>query len=324
MSVRSEEVKQAGLATWRQWLVETEQPIVLYLAFVFLAVAFTITSPVFLTVGNLQNIVNQSALVMIMAMGVALVIITAEIDLSVGSTMAFSGVCSAMLMQNVTNSWPLAAILAVAVGAFVGLVNGIVTTRVGVPSFLVTLGTQSIARGTTLLITGTSPVLVANPTFWSLFAEGRVFGVIAPILWTILVVAVTWVVLHYGVMGRRLYATGGNLAAARYSGINTDRVKIYAFVAAGMLAGLAGLIIAARGHAIRPDVGAGIELDVITAVILGGVSLFGGKGKIYGVILGSLIIAMLNNGLVLLGVDPSIQLALKGFLVIAAVAFTKR
>ncbi len=324
MSTRIDGGKQARLATWRQRLVETEQPIVLYLAFAFLAVAFSVLSPVFLTAGNLLNVANQSALVLIMAMGVALVIITAEIDLSVGSTMAIAGVCSAMLMRDVTNNWLLAAILALAVGAFVGLVNGIITTKVGVPSFLVTLGTQSIARGITLLITGTAPVLVANPTFWSVFAEGRVFGIVAPILWTILIVAVTWVVAHYGVLGRRLYATGGNLAAARYSGINTDRVKIYAFVAAGTLAGLAGLIIAARGHAIRPDVGAGIELDVITAVILGGVSLFGGKGKIYGVILGSLIIAMLNNGLVLLGVDPSIQLALKGFLVIAAVAFTKR
>jgi ribose/xylose/arabinose/galactoside ABC-type transport system permease subunit len=324
MTTTTDGVKQARLATWRQRLAESEQPIVLYLAFALLAVCFSILSPVFLTTGNLLNVLNQSALVMIMAMGVALVIMTAEIDLSSGSTMALAGVCSAMLMRDVTNNWLLAAILALSVGAFVGLVNGLITTKVGVPSFLVTLGTQSIARGITLLITATAPVLVANETFWSLFAEGRVVGIVAPIVWTVLVVAVTWVVVHYGVFGRRLYATGGNLAAARYSGINTDRVKTIAFVAAGMLAGLAGLIIAARGHAIRPDVGAGIELDVITAVILGGVSLFGGKGKIYGVILGSLIIAMLNNGLVLLGVDPSIQLALKGLLVIAAVAFTKR
>jgi ribose transport system permease protein len=139
-----------------------------------------------------------------------------------------------------------------------------------------------------------------------------------------LIVAITWVLLHFGVFGRRLYATGGNLAAAKYSGINTNRVKTSAFVISGMLAGVAGLIVAARGHAIRPDVNEGIELDVIAAAILGGVSLFGGKGKIYGVILGSLIIGILNNGLVLLGVDPSIQQTIKGVLIIAAVAFARR
>jgi ribose/xylose/arabinose/galactoside ABC-type transport system permease subunit len=160
--------------------------------------------------------------------------------------------------------------------------------------------------------------------FWIVFAEGRFLGIVAPILWTALAVAVIWLLLHYGIFGRRLYATGGNLDAANYSGINTNRLKTHAFVISGVLAALAGVIVAARGHAIRPDVGAGIELDVIAAVILGGVSLFGGKGKIYGVILGSLIIGILNNGLVLLGVDPSIQLFIKGLLIVIAVAFGRR
>lgn len=309
---------------WRQWFADTDQPVFLYVSSLVLITVFSLTSPVFMTSGNLLNIVNQTALVTIMAMGVALVIITAEIDLSVGSNLALSGVCAALFMRDVTDNWILAALVALAVGALIGFINGLLTVKVRVPSFLVTLGMLSAARGVALLITGTSPVLIVNPTFWAVFAEGRIAGVVAPILWTVLVVAVVWVLLHYGVYGRRLFATGGNLPAARYSGINTDRVKTYAFIAAGMLAGLAGAIVAARGHAIRPDVGSGVELDVLAAVILGGVSLFGGKGKIYGVILGSLIIGILNNGLVLLGVDSAIQLTIKGALIVIAVAFAKR
>lgn len=309
---------------WRRWLAGTDQPVFLYVFFVFLVAVFALTSPVFLTTGNLLNIVNQTALVTIMAMGAALVIITAEIDLSVGSNLALSGVCAALFMKDISNNWVMGGVTALAVGALVGLVNGLLSVKARIPSFLVTLGMLSAARGITLLITGTSPVLVANPNFWSVFAEGSVAGIVSPILWTFLVVAVVWVVLHYGVYGRRLFATGGNLAAAKYSGINTVRVKTLAFVVSGLLAGLAGAIVAARGHAIRPDVGSGIELDVLAAAILGGVSLFGGKGKIYGVILGSLIIGVLNNGLVLLGVDPSIQLTIKGVLIVVAVAFAKR
>lgn len=324
MTTEAAGLDKVGTPHWKQWLAETEQPIFLYAFFVVLIVVFSAATPFFLTASNLLNIVNQTALVTIMAMGAALVIITAEIDLSVGSALALSGVCAAMFMRDVTNNWLLAAVVALLVGSMVGYVNGLVTVKLRIPSFLVTLGTLSMARGIALLITGTSPVLVANKPFFSIFGEGHVLGVVSPILWTTLVVVVAWGLLHYGVFGRRLYATGGNLAAAKYSGINTNRVKTRAFVISGMLAGLAGIIVAARGHAIRPDVDNGIELDVIAAAILGGVSLFGGKGKIYGVILGSLIIGILNNGLVLLGVDPSIQLTIKGFLIILAVAFAKR
>lgn len=306
------------------WFKETEQPVFLYIVFVALVALFTIASPLFLSSANFLNIANQTALVTIMAMGVALVIITAEIDLSVGSTLALSGVCAALFMKNYADNWVLAAFVGLAVGALIGLVNSLLAVRLGIPSFLVTLGMLTAARGVTLIITDTSPVLVTNMNFWSAFAESKFLGISAPIVWTVLVVAVIWVLLHYGVFGRQLFATGGNLDAAKYSGINTTRVKTAAFVISGTLAGLAGVIVAARGHAIRPDVGQGIELDVLAAVILGGVSLFGGKGKIYGVILGSLIIGILNNGLVLMGIDPAVQLTIKGVLIVVAVAFAKR
>ena len=303
---------------------ETDQPLFLYGAFLLLIVGFSIANPLFLSTGNLLNILNQTALVTIMATGVALVIITGEIDLSVGSVLALSGVSAALFMNHITQNWFLGALVGIAVGALVGLVNGVLSARFLIPSFLVTLGTLSIARGIALIMTGTAPVLVTDQTFWAVFAEASVIGIPAPIVWTIVVVATVWVILHFSVFGRRIFATGGNLAAANFSGINTRNVKISVFLISGALAGLAGVIVAARGHAIRPDVGAGIELDVLAAVILGGTSLFGGKGKIYGVILGSLIIGILNNGLVLMGIDPSVQLTIKGALIIIAVAFGRR
>jgi ribose transport system permease protein len=305
-------------------VVASDQPWFLYGAFILLVVAFTIANPIFLSSGNLLNILNQTALVTIMACGVGLVIITGEIDLSVGSVLALSGVSAALFMQGVTQNWFLGALAGIIVGSLVGLVNGVLTARFLIPSFLVTLGTLSVARGIALIVTGTSPVLVTEPTFWAVFAEATVLGIPIPIVWTIVVIAITWLLLHFGIIGRRIYATGGNLSAAKFSGINTRAVKIFVFVFSGALAGLAGVIIAARGHAIRPDVASGIELDVLAAVILGGTSLFGGKGKIYGIILGSLIIGILNNGLVLMGIDPSIQLTIKGALVIIAVAFGRR
>jgi ribose transport system permease protein len=305
-------------------VVASDQPWFLYGAFILLVVAFTIANPIFLSSGNLLNILNQTALVTIMACGVGLVIITGEIDLSVGSVLALSGVSAALFMQGVTQNWFLGALAGIIVGSLVGLVNGVLTARFLIPSFLVTLGTLSVARGIALIVTGTSPVLVTDPIFWAVFAEATVLGIPIPIVWTIVVIAITWLLLHFGIIGRRIYATGGNLSAAKFSGINTRSVKIFVFVFSGALAGLAGIIIAARGHAIRPDVASGIELDVLAAVILGGTSLFGGKGKIYGIILGSLIIGILNNGLVLMGIDPSIQLTIKGALVIIAVAFGRR
>lgn len=308
----------------KQKLAETDQPLFLYGAFIVLIVGFTLANPVFLTTGNLLNILNQTALVTIMGAGMSLVLITGEIDLSVGSVLALSGVSAALFMNDVVQNLFLGALVGLAVGAAVGFINGLLSVRFLIPSFLVTLGTLSIARGLALIVTGTAPVSVSDPTFWSVFAEAQILGIPAPIVWTVVVIVLAWVVLHYSVFGRRIFATGGNLAAAKFSGINTRRVKISVFIISGALAGLAGLITAARGHAIRPDVADGIELDVLAAVILGGTSLFGGRGKVYGVILGSILIGILDNGLVLMGIDPSLQQAIKGMLIILAVAFNRR
>ena len=296
---------------------------ILILAFVGLIVVFAFASPFFLTVGNLGNIGRQTALVTIIAIGMAFVIISGEFDLSVGSTVALAGVMAAIAMREVGSHWAIGGAAGLATGAAVGFVNGYLTIRLRIPSFLITLGSLSIARGIVLLITETRPVIISNRTFYAVFGEGHLLGVPAPIAWSVLVVLAGIAGLHFSTFGRATYASGGNPVAARYSGIPVDRVKIVALVLAGLLAGLAGLILSARAHAARPDVGAGLELDVITAVILGGAALSGGKGTIVGVLIGSLIIGILNNGLVLIGVDPSLQIVIKGLIIWISVSASR-
>ena len=300
-----------------------DRPYAIYAAILVLIVFFSISSPVFFSPDNFANIGRQTALVTIMAVGMTFVIITAEIDLSVAAVLALSGVMSAMSMQ-VVNNWFIGGVVGLATGTLVGLINGVLTTRLAIPSFLVTLGMLGVARGLAYVITDTAPVLIANETYFNVFGEGDLFGIPVPIVWTIVVLIIGGVLLHFTTFGRKVFATGGNATAARYSGINTSRIKITAFMITGCLAGLAALILSARGHAARPDIAIGLELDVIAAVILGGTSLFGGRGAIIGTLIGSLIIGIMNNGLVLVGVGSSWQIAVKGAIIILAVAFSKR
>jgi ribose transport system permease protein len=296
----------------------------LYVGFLVLLVVFAVASPVFLTPENFANIGRQTTLVSIMAVGMTLVIVSGEFDLSVGSTMALAGVVGALTMSAFADVWVVGAVAALATGAAVGLVNGVLTTWLSIPSFLITLGSLSIGRGLALLVTGTRPVNIVDERYYAIFGEGSLLGIPVPIVWTIVVVVAGIVLLHYSTFGRQIYATGGNATAARYTGIDTKRVKTLCLVIAGMLAGLAALVLTARSHAARPDAGAGIELDVIAAVILGGAALAGGYGTIIGALVGSLMIGVLNNGLNLVGVDPSLQLAVKGLIIWFAVAIGRR
>lgn len=296
----------------------------LYIAFIALIILFSVASPVFLTVSNFENIGRQTALVSIIAVGMTLVIIAGEFDLSVGSVLALSGVVSALAMKYGDQNWLAGALAALGTGAFVGWVNGALTTHFRIPSFLITLGSLGIARGLAMLLTNTRPVIVTSETYYAIFGEGHLLGIPVVIIWTIIVAIAGIVLLHFSTYGRRVYATGGNVVAARYSGIATARIKVTTLVLTGTLAGLAALILTARSHAARPDVGAGLELDVITAVILGGAALSGGRGTIAGALVGSLIIGILNNGLVLLGVDSSLQIAIKGLIIWVAVIVSRK
>jgi ribose transport system permease protein len=296
----------------------------LYIAFAILLVVFSLASPFFLSLNNFLNIGRQTTLVSIMAVGMTFIIIARQIDLSVASTLALSGMAAALAMAHIGNHWLVGAIAGIGTGAIVGLINGIVTTRLAIPSFLVTLGSLSAARGLALLVTDTKPVIITDDTYFAVFGEGSLLGIPAPIAWTIAAMIFGILLLHYNIFGRRIYAAGGNPTAALYSGINIKRVTTLAFVLTGSLAGLAALVLSARSHAARPDVVQGMELDVIASVILGGCSLFGGRGFILGTLFGSLIIGTLNNGLVLLNVSSPLQLVIKGAIIVAAVAFTKR
>lgn len=305
-------------------LVQGDRPYMLYVAFAILLVVFSLASPWFLSLDNFLNIGRQTALVSIIAIGMTFVIIARQIDLSVGSTLALAGMCAALAMAHIDDNWLVGAVAGIGAGALVGLINGVLTTRLAIPSFLVTLGSLSAARGLALMLTNTKPVIITNETYFAIFGEGYFAGMPAPIAWTVMAVIVGVLLLHFSVYGRQIYAAGGNPTAALYSGINIKRVTTLAFVLTGMLAGLAALVLSARSHAARPDVVQGLELDVIASVILGGCSLFGGRGFILGTVLGSLIIGTLNNGLVLIGVSSSLQLVIKGAIIVAAVAFTRR
>jgi ribose transport system permease protein len=307
-----------------QKLLRGERPYMLYIAFIILLIVFSLSSPWFLSVENFLNIGRQTTLVSIIAVGMTFVIVARQIDLSVASTLALSGMAAALAMSQINNTWVVGAAAGLGTGALMGLLNGILTTQLSIPSFLVTLGTLSMARGLAMMVTNTKPVIITNETYFAIFGEGSFLGIPVPIAWTLAATIVGILLLHYNVFGRRIYAVGGNPTAALYSGINTKWVTTSAFVLTGFLAGLAALVLSARSHAARPDVVQGMELDVIAAVILGGCSLFGGRGYILGTLFGSLIIGTLNNGLVLLGVSSPMQLVIKGAIIVAAVAFTKR
>jgi ribose/xylose/arabinose/galactoside ABC-type transport system permease subunit len=309
---------------WAQRLLRGERPYMLYIAFLVLLIVFSLSSPWFLSLDNFLNIGRQTTLVSIIAVGMTFVIVARQIDLSVASTLALSGMAAALAMAHVYNNWIVGAAAGLATGAVVGLINGVVVTRLSIPSFLVTLGSLSVARGLAMMITNTKPVIITNEAYFKIFGEGSLAGVPVPIAWTLAATIGGILLLHFNIFGRRIYAVGGNPTAALYSGVDTKSVTTWAFVITGALAGLAALVLSARSHAARPDVVQGMELDVIAAVILGGCSLFGGRGFIIGTLFGSLIIGTLNNGLVLLGVSSPMQLVIKGAIIVAAVAFTKR
>ncbi|MDE0389554.1 MAG: ABC transporter permease [Rhodospirillales bacterium] len=291
----------------------------IYIAFVILIIVFSVSSPFFLTLSNFENIGRQTALVSIIAVGMTFVIVSGEFDLSVGSVLALAGVTSAIAMRLFADHWFMGALIGIATGGLVGFVNGLLTVQFRTPSFLITLGSLGIARGFAMMLTDTRPIVITNEPYFKIFGEGHVLGVPVVIAWTAVLMVAGGILLHFSTFGRKVFATGGNITAARYSGISTYRIRIATLTLTGLLAGFAGVVLSARSHAARPDVGAGLELDVITAVILGGAALSGGRGTIAGALVGSLIIGIVNNGLVLVGVDSSLQIAIKGFIIWIAV-----
>jgi len=292
---------------------------------VMMAVLAAIKPQVFLSPENLTNILKQNASLALLALGMLVVIITAGIDLSVGSVMALAMVSIAIASRAGT-SWPLCLLLGPVIGLAAGWVNGIGLTWLKLPHpFIMTLGTLNIARGLTYLVTGGAPVSGLQAPVRYLGVAYYGFGLAPPagLPVSMVVVAVAavgmWFFLARTSTGRHIYAVGGNPHAARVSGVNVERVLVVVYMICGALAGLAGLLLAGRTDSGFPNAGIGIELDAIAAVIIGGASFFGGRGNVMGVLAGVLIMGLLRNGLNINNVSAFWQMILIGFVIIIAV-----
>ncbi|MCF7929001.1 MAG: ABC transporter permease [Spirochaetales bacterium] len=290
-------------------------------ALVVVIVFFSVSADGFLSLANFWNIGRQTAVITIIATGMTMVIISAQIDLSVGSTLALGAMLTSIALQ-ATNSVIIGVLVGLITGLVVGLMIGIFVTKGGIPAFLASLGMMGVIRGVAMLVTHTRPVVIYNETYWRLFGDGVFFGFLpSAIFWTIIILVITHVILKYTSLGRYFYATGGNRQAARFTGVKTDLTIIIAYIMAGIMASFAGILQSSRMHAARPNIGEGMELNVIAAVILGGTSLFGGKGTIVGSLLGALVIGSLNNGLIILGFSTHVQMLVRGLVIIFAVMF---
>jgi ribose transport system permease protein len=301
---------------WRQY--------VLYIGFVVIFVAFAISlgGRGFTSQNNLLNIVRQTATISVMAVAMTFVIGAAEIDLSVGGVAGLASVTSAMAIDHYGLVGGVVAGLLT--GLAVGSLNGMLVTVVGIPSFLVTLGMMGVAHGTAQWVTDSAPQPILNDGFNNFFGTGDLWGVPSLVVWSLVAVAIGHVVLRRTRHGRGVLATGGNEEAARFSGINTKRIKFTVLVASATVASIAGMLYAGRLQSGRFQWGEGDELSVIAAVILGGTSLFGGKASVIGALVGSLLIGLINNGLILMGLASSQQEIVRGLIIIAAVALVSR
>lgn len=292
----------------------------LIVGLVLLCTVLSIASPNFLTENNILTVLRQVSINAIIAFGMTFVILVRGIDLSVGAVMAMVGIISAGLAVREGVPLPLAVITGIALGTLIGVLNGLLVTKLKLPGFIVTLATTYIARGIALVYSDGRPIYIKEPAFNAIGNES-LFGIPLPIYYMVFVYLVLGIILKRTVFGKHVYATGGNPDAARFSGINISRVQIVAYTLTGFLASIAGVIMAARLYSGQPSVGTNAELDAIAAVILGGASFSGGIGTLTGTLLGALTIGVLNNGLNLLGVSPFWQLIVKGIVIIVAIFF---
>lgn len=288
------------------------------LILVALTVFMAVVAPNFASVDNLLNIARSISINAILAAGMTFVILTAGIDLSVGSIIAVSGVVSVMTAMAGVPA-PIAIVVGVGVGALAGYINGALTAYLSLAAFIITLGTMTFLRGLAYTLTAGQPI-VSNTLSFRAIGNGYIAGIPIPVVVMAVVYAIAWFVLERTTFGRHIYAVGGNAEAARLAGINVKKVTLLVYVIAGACAGLAGVIFAARVVSAQPTAGTGYELDAIAAVVLGGTSLLGGRGRIFGTLIGSVILGVLSTGLILMNVPFFTQLLIKGIVIILAVA----
>jgi ribose transport system permease protein len=297
---------------------------IVYVGFVlvFLLFAITLRDSGFLTLENQLNVLRQTAFVSVMAFGMTFALSAGEIDLSIGQVVALSAMVTAILLRE-TNAL-IAVPAGLLVGIVVGLVNGVLTTRLRVPSFLITLGMAGIVGGLARWITALQPVPVLDDTFTSIFGSGDVGPFPTLLLWTLAALVIAQIVYRKTTFGRELLATGGNRVAAHYSGIDTARVRILALVICSLTASIAGLLYVGRLHGARYTLGETDLLTVIAATVIGGTSMAGGRGSMVGALVGSLVMGVLNNGLILMGLAVTDQMIARGIIIIVAVALSGR
>lgn len=292
------------------------------LGLVILCVVLTGLSDRFLTMDNLLNVTRQVSINAVISVGMTLVILTGGIDLSVGSILAFAGSITAGLLSGGQSLIP-AIIIGVVAGAFIGMINGALITRAGIPPFIATLGTMTAARGFTLVYTDGRPITGMEEAFRFL-GGGYIAGIPVPVIIMAIIFLLAHIMLTRTKFGRYVYAIGGNEEAARLSGIGTKKVLLSVYTLAGLLAGFSGVIMASRLNSAQPTAGAGFELDAIAAVVLGGTSLSGGVGTVGGTLIGAMIIGVLDNGLNLLNVSSFYQQVAKGVVILLAVYVDKK
>jgi ribose transport system permease protein len=304
-----------GLTNWRQNII--------YIGFVgiFIFFAITLGHKGFLDTNNLLNIVRQTAPIAIMAVAMTYVLAAGEIDLSIGAVAGLASVAAAMAMD--VGGVPLGILAGVATGLIVGIINGVISTRIGIPTFLTTLAMMGVAKGASMWVSGTKAVPILSDSYNWFFGGGYVGPLPVLLFWMLIAAAIGHVVLRRTTFGRWVLATGGSETAARYSGINTRNIKFKVLIISSFAAAIAGMLYAGRFQTGRFQLGEGDELSVIAAAVLGGTSLFGGKGTVVGSIMGALMIGLINNGLILAGLEFSQQLIARGAIIILAVAISQ-
>lgn len=307
-----------------QALSQTVQKLGPLLGLGAIVIILSILSPNFLELNNLLNLLRQVSINALIAFGMTFVILTGGIDLSVGSMLALGAALTAGMLSSGFDPI-LAILLGLMAGAIMGALNGFIITKGKVAPFIATLATMTIFRGLTLVYTEGRPITgLGESVAFELMGRGYFFGIPVPVVLMIISYGVLYFILKKTTFGRRVYAIGGNEEASRLSGIKVDRVKVAIYSITGMLSVLAGIILTSRLNSAQPTAGASYELDAIAAVVLGGTSLSGGRGWIFGTFVGALIIGVLNNGLNLLDVSSFYQQVVKGGVILLAVILDRK
>ncbi|WP_368871525.1 ABC transporter permease subunit [Staphylococcus haemolyticus] len=300
------------------------EKIIPFIGLILLIIVVSILNPSFLDLSNLLNLLRQISINGLIAFGMTFIILTGGIDLSVGSILALSSAFIALMITSGVDPI-IALIIGVLIGFVLGAVNGLLVTKGNMAPFIATLATMTIFRGLTLVITDGNPITNLGDSYlFQLFGKGYFIGIPVPAVTMIIVFVILLIILQKTTFGRHTYAIGGNEVAAKISGIKVNKIKILIYGISGLMSALAGDILTSRLNSAQPTAGTSYELDAIAAVVLGGTSLTGGKGRIVGTLIGVLIIGVLNNGLNLLGVSSFYQQVVKGVVILIAVLIDRK